>query len=87
MVQGNKQTSRDLLGKTIVTKSGRTLGKNGDLIFEVRTGEILNLILVNPTGYSQSIDFEVNKEGKQLIPFSAVIAIDDFIIVNEDDLV
>jgi sporulation protein YlmC with PRC-barrel domain len=81
-----RQTSKILLGKTIVTKAGKTLGRVGDLIFEVRTGELLNIVLTNPTSYANAIDLEIDKAGKQMIPFSSVIATEDFVIISEEDL-
>ncbi|MBR9679217.1 MAG: hypothetical protein GON13_03035 [Nanoarchaeota archaeon] len=86
MQSKNRQTSRTLLGKTIVTKSGKTLGKVGDLLFEVRTGELLNMVLDSPTGYASAIDFEIDKGGRQMVPFSSVIAVEDFVIISEEDL-
>lgn len=82
----NRQVSRVILGKTIVTKSGKTLGRVGDLVFEVRTGELLSMVLDSPTGYATSVDLEVDKAGRQVIPFSSVIAVEDFVIISEEDL-
>jgi sporulation protein YlmC with PRC-barrel domain len=82
----SRQTSKTLLGKTIVTKSGKTLGKVGDLIFEVRTGELLNIVLTTPTNYATAVDLEIDKAGRQMIPFSSVIAVEDFLIISEEDL-
>ena len=86
MQQKNRQTSKALLGKMIVTKSGKTLGKVGDLIFEVRTGELLNMVLTTPTSFAGSIDLEIDRTGRQMVPFSSVIAVEDFVIISEEDL-
>ncbi len=86
-MEKKKQTSRDLQGKMVVTKSGKTLGKVGDMTFEVRTGELLNIVLVSPTSYCSSIDLEIDNNGRQMIPFTSVIAVEDFVVVNEEDII
>jgi len=41
----------------------------------------------NPTTYTEKLDLEKTKEGKLLIPFSAVIAMGDFMVIAEEDIV
>ena len=36
-----KSKSGELLGKTVVSKSGKKFGLLGDLVFESRTGELI----------------------------------------------
>jgi sporulation protein YlmC with PRC-barrel domain len=45
------------------------------------------LVLKNPTTYTEKLELEKNKEGSLLIPFSAVIAMGDFMVVSEEDIV
>ncbi len=59
----------------------------GDIIFETRSGELIHMVLVNPTPYTEKMDLEKDKSGHILIPFSAVIAIGDFMVVAEEDIV
>ncbi|MFH1210051.1 MAG: PRC-barrel domain-containing protein [archaeon] len=87
MADSDKKYARQLLGKMIVSKSGKRFGEVGDLTFELRTGELIHLVLRNPTGYCEGLDLEKNKTGQVLIPYSAVIAIGDFIVVAEEDIV
>lgn len=87
MVNEEKRYSKQLLGKTVVTKSGKKFGEVANLTFEIRTGELIQLILRNPTGYTQGLDLEKDPEGNFMIPHSAVIAIGDFIVVSEEDIV
>ena len=86
MQQKGRNTSKTILGKTIVTKSGKTLGRVGDLIFEVRTGELLNLVLVNPTGFATSMDVEVDRAWGHVVYFARVIAVEDVVVISEEDL-
>ena len=79
--------SKELLGKTIVSKSGKKFGEVGDLVFEVGSGELIHLQLKNRTSYTDKMELEKNKDGSILIPFSAVIATGDFIVVAEEDIV
>ena len=59
----------------------------GDIIFETRSGELIHLVLSSPTPYTEKLELEKDKEGKILIPFSAVIATGDFVVVSEEDII
>lgn len=87
MPEEKENYSKKLLGKTVVSKTGKRFGKVKDLKFETKTGEIVNLVLDSPTKYSQTLDLETNREGDYLIPFNAVIAVGDFVVVAEEDIV
>ncbi len=82
-----KKYSRQLAGKTVVSKSGKKFGLVGDLMFEIRTGELIYLVLNQPTAYALSLELEKSKDGDLLIPFSSVIASGDFVVVAEEDIV
>ena len=45
------------------------------------------MILRNPTSYTDKMELEKNKDDQILIPFSAVIASGDFIVVSEEDII
>jgi len=87
MEDKEKNYSKELLGKTVVSKSGKKYGEIGDLIFEVGSGELIHLSLRNPTSYTDRMELEKSKEGEILIPFSAVIATGDFVVVAEEDII
>lgn len=82
-----KRYSRQLVGKIVVSKSGKKFGTVGDLMFEIRTGELIYLVLAQPTAYALSLELEKSKDGDLLIPFSSVIASGDFVVVAEEDIV
>ncbi len=86
MVKEERFPSRKIIGKTIVSKTGKTFGKVDDIIFETRTGELIYIILNNPTTYSSTFDLEKNRRGAVQIPFSAVVAVGDFVVIAEEDL-
>jgi len=83
----DKKSSRQLIGKTVVSKTGKRFGEVGDIIFEAKTGELIHLVLANPTNYTEKMDLEKDKDGQILIPFSSVIAIGDFMVIAEEDIV
>ncbi len=87
MAEEDKKFSKQLIGKTVVSKTGKRFGEVGDIIFETRSGELINIVLGNPTTYTEKLELEKNKEGEILIPFSAVIAMGDFIVIAEEDIV
>lgn len=87
MAEEDKNYSKTLLGKTVVTKTGKRFGEVGNISFEVRTGELMQIILKNPTAYTEGMDLERDEANQLLIPYSAVIAIGDFVVVSEEDIV
>jgi sporulation protein YlmC with PRC-barrel domain len=87
MADEEKRFSKELIGKTIVSKSGKRFGEVGDLIFEVRSGELIHIILVNPTIYTEKLELEKDKNNNILVPYSAVIAIGDFLVIAEEDII
>jgi len=87
MAEDEKKYSKHLLGKTVVTKSGKKFGEVGNIMFETRTGELIHIVLKTPTNYTDGLELEKDSEGNLMIPFSAVLAIGDFIVVAEEDIV
>jgi|TARA_Y100000031_G_C8135813_1_gene345168 sporulation protein YlmC with PRC-barrel domain len=83
----DKIYSKELIGKTIVSKSGKKFGEVGDLVFEVGSGELIHIMLRAPTSYIDRMELEKTKDGEILIPFSAVIATGDYIVVAEEDII
>ena len=78
--------SKQLLGKTVVTKTGKRFGEVGNISFEVRTGELMQIVLKSPTTYTEGLDLERDSSNNLLIPYSSVIAIGDFVVVAEEDI-
>ncbi len=87
MAEEDKKFSKQMIGKTIVSKTGKRFGEVGDIIFETRSGELIHMVLVKPTQYIEKLELEKDKEGNILIPFSAVLAIGDFMVISEEDIV
>ena len=87
MEESEKKYSKQLIGKTVVSKTGKTFGTVADLVFETNSGELIHITLGNPTPYSKKLELEKNKSGDSLIPFSAVIAMGDFLVVAEEDII
>ena len=87
MAEEEKKFLKQLLGKTVVSKTGKRFGEVGDIIFETKSGELIHVVLNNPTNYTQKLELEKDKSGNILIPFSAVIAVGDFLVVAEEDII
>jgi sporulation protein YlmC with PRC-barrel domain len=87
MAEEDKKFSKQLIGKTVVSKTGKRFGEVGDIIFETRSGELIHIILKGPTAYTEKLELEKDKENNILIPFSAVIAVGDFLVVAEEDII
>jgi sporulation protein YlmC with PRC-barrel domain len=87
MTDAEKKFSRNILGRTVVSKSGKRFGEVGDIVFESSTGELIHIVLRDITPFASKMDLERSKEGETLIPFSAVMALGDFVVVAEEDIV
>ncbi len=83
----DKRPARELIGKTVVSKTGRKFGEVADLVFEVKSGELINVVLKNTTPYVEKLELERDKQNRYLIPWSAVIASGDFLVVSEEDII
>lgn len=81
-----KRPFRSLLGRQVVTKDGKKLGLAKDITFETKTGELIHLVLRDLTSYTANLSLERTKDREALVPFNSVIAIGDFIVVSEEDL-
>jgi sporulation protein YlmC with PRC-barrel domain len=84
---GDKKFSRQLIGKTVVSKTGKRFGEVGDIVFETRSGELIHVVLENPTSYSLKLELEKDKNNNLLVPFSSVIAVGDFVVIAEEDVI
>lgn len=87
MADEEKRFSKSIIGKTIVSKTGKKFGEVSDIIFETKTGELIQMVVSNPTPYAARLELEKDKEGRILIPFSSLIASGDFMVIAEEDLV
>ncbi|MBN2420916.1 PRC-barrel domain-containing protein [Candidatus Woesearchaeota archaeon] len=87
MAEDDKRLSRELIGKLVVSKTGKKFGVVGDLTFECKSGELIHLVLTNPTPYSTKLELEKDGEGNILIPYSAVQAVGDFLVIAEEEVV
>lgn len=87
MAEEDKKFSKQIIGKTIVSKTGKRFGEVGDVVFETRSGELIHMVVSNPTSYTEKLELEKDKSGNILIPFSAVIAVGDFMVIAEEDII
>jgi len=84
----DKVRAKDLVGKVIVSEeSGRKFGIVGDVNFITESGELMNLVVSEPTKQTMELKLSEDDKGRMLIPFSAVKSIGDFIIIAEKDIV
>ena len=82
----DKKPHKEIINKPVVTKEGRKLGVTRDVTFETRTGELIHLVLKDPTPYSKQLNLEHSQEHEVLVPYNSIIAIGDFVVVSEEDL-
>lgn len=87
MPDEDKKYARQLIGKSIVTKNGKRIGEVGNITFETRTGELIYIVIKNPTNFTAGLELEKDKNGNFTIPFSSVLAVGDFLVVAEEDII
>jgi len=84
----SKVRAADVVGKTIVSEeTGRKFGVVSNIDFVTESGELLNLIVEQPTRYLQDLNPKSDNRGRFLIPFSAVKSVGDFVVVSESELI
>jgi len=86
-MQTSKNIFSSIIEKMVVTKEGKRLGFVKDITFETKSGELINLIIKDSTPYTKNLNLERTNSNDLLIPHSAIIAIGDFVIVSEEDLI
>jgi len=78
----------EIVGKTIISEeTGRKFGVVGNIDFVVESGELLNIVVEQPTRYVEELNLKTDERGRYLIPFTAVKSVGDFVIVSESELV
>lgn len=78
---------RKMMGKTVVSQDGRKFGLLEDVSFITESGELMNVVISDPTKHSVDMDLQTDEQGRYLIPFSAVQGVGDFVIVSENDII
>ncbi len=86
MIRENRIRGKDIIGKTVVSDEGSKFGKVADLTFISETGELLNIVLTEPTKATKELHLNQDESGNYLIPFASVKSICDFVIVSEKEL-
>ena len=83
-----KTRGKSMIGKVIVSEeSGRKFGVVGDVIFITESGELMNIVLSEPTKQAGDLQLSEDDKGRLLVPFSAVRSVGDFVIIAEKDIV
>lgn len=87
MADNTKVRAGDVVGKTIVgEETGRKFGMVTNVNFVTESGELMNLIVEQPTQYLSDLNLQSDGKGRKLVPFSAVKSIGDFVIISENEL-
>lgn len=80
--------SKKLIGKILISEeTGKKFGVIGDIDYVTESGELINLVLVEPTAHTSTLNLQEDDKKRMLVPFSAVKSVGDFVIVAEKDIV
>lgn len=78
----------DIVGKTLISEeTGRKFGVVSNIDFITESGELLNIVVEQPTKHLSDLNLKSDDRGKVMVPFSAVKSIGDFVIVSENELI
>ena len=78
----------EIVGKTIISEeTGRKFGVVSNVDFVTESGELLNIIVEQPTKHLSDLNLKTDESGRLLIPFSSVKSVGDFVIVSENELI
>ena len=78
--------AKQLGGKKVITNKGEEIGRLSDMLIDEKTG-VIDALLVEPAGDSK-IAQKMEKEGRLVIvPYKAIFAVSDVIVVDETLLV
>ena len=86
-MQAEKNPFSSIIGKMVVTKEGKRLGFVKDITFEIASGELINLVVKATTAYTKNLNLERTPSNEILMPYNSIIAIGDFVIISEEDLI
>ena len=77
----------EMTGKTVVSEEhGKKFGTVNDISFVGDTGELMDLLVTETTQHLDDEQLQEDQKGRNIIPFSAVRSVGDFVIVSEDDI-
>ncbi|MFH1630662.1 MAG: hypothetical protein ABIA21_00355 [Candidatus Aenigmatarchaeota archaeon] len=83
----SKSRGKDVVGKVVISEeTGRKFGIVGDMNFVSESGELLNIVLVEPTKHSSELSLERDEQSRLLVPCTAIKSVGDFIIISEKEL-
>lgn len=84
----DKVRASQIIGKTVISEeTGKKFGVVENVEFIGESGELLNLIIEQPTKNLLDLNVKTDGKGRPLIPFSAVKSVGDFVIISESELV
>ncbi len=77
----SKVFASDIAGMEVVNVDGTVLGELENIVFDVETGELIDLVVKPDSELPRN---KYREDGKHvLIPFDSVSAIKDYIVVDE----
>ncbi len=78
----------DVVGKTIISEeTGRKFGIVTNVDFVTESGELMNIVVDQPTKHLTDLNLKTDDKGRMLVPFSSVKSIGDFVIISENELI
>jgi len=75
--------ARQLGGKRSITTTGKEIGRLDDIVVDEATGEMESIVVEPDAETADDVRFPKDSQGDFVIPFKAVRAISDVIVLDE----
>jgi sporulation protein YlmC with PRC-barrel domain len=75
-----------LSGKKVITNDGEDFGRVIDITFDERSGKLEDLLVEVNESLPYVERLRKNEEGYVLVPFNAVVALSDYLIIDKSQL-
>ncbi len=81
-----KVLATNLSGKQVFTDRGNVIGKLVDLNIKLKSGKVESIVVRAEDDTKVSVPLERDKDGLFVVPYDAVIAVKEGVVVSEDRL-
>lgn len=76
-----RKFASDVIKKSVMTVDGELIGTVSNIVVDTDAG-IIKTVLVKPQGSNKYSDFQIDKEGRYMIPLKAMKSFKDVFVVE-----
>ena len=76
-----RKFATDVIKKSVMTSDGEIIGTVSNIVVDTEAGTIKS-VLVKPSGPNKHPDFQIDKEGRYMIPLKSMKSFKDVFVVE-----